>query len=564
MQRRCLKCFGVFFAALICVAPVSAQFTSLVSSQAVPPQSTPAAPTAAADPLGRETPRGTILGFIHAAQDENYNEATQYFQPAPSRRRPSQEEEQELASQLLAIFNLRFAGSLDSISRDPQGRLDDSLPPDEEKIGGVPGLSESFPIFLIRVGDEHGRKIWLISRKSLSEVPAVYDSLRFPQLEKELPESLVSNRFLVMPLWQWLAILLFMPVALGVARLLSLVTRQVRQWIRRRRGMEPLETERLWRFGPGTLLLAAILHYEFVYLIGASILYRQYYRRIILVFLAMASYWVITRLTRAASKRIGASLANRGMLAERSIVSLVRRFLEVTIFLSISIGLLHNLGVDVTTALAGVGIGGLALGLGAQKTFENLFGGVSILFDKALQVGDTCKIGVQTGTVEDIGLRSTKIRTQERTLVSIPNGTVATATLENYRFRDKILCQQILRLRYDLSPDHVRHVLEEIRALLQRHPKVETDTLRVRFLRFAEYALEVELYLYILERDYNQFLQIQEGLLLQVMDVLESTGAVVALPSQTTLVTKGSWIDPEKSRAAQAAIQKSRDSADSK
>jgi MscS family membrane protein len=561
MQRRCLHCFGLFFAALIWVTPVSGQFSSLVSGQAAPPQSAPAAP--AADPLGRETPRGTILGFIHAAQDENYNDAAQYFQPAPSRRRPSPEEEQELASQLLAIFNQRFAGSLDSISREPQGRLDDSLPPDEEKIGGVPGLSESFPVFLIRVGDEHGRKIWLISRKSLSEVPAVYDSLRFPQLEKKLPEFLVSNRFLAMPLWQWLALLLFMPVALGLARLLSLLTRQVRQRTRRRTGMEPLETERLWRFGPGTLLVAAIFHYEFVYLIGASILYRQYYRRAILVFLAMASYWVITYLTRVAALRIGASLANRGMLAERSIVSLVRRFLEVIIFLFISIGVLHNLGVDVTTALAGVGIGGLALGLGAQKTFENLFGGVSILFDKALQVGDTCKIGAQTGTVEDIGLRSTKIRTQERTLVSIPNGTVATATLENYRFREKILCQQILRLRYDMSPVHVRHLLEQIRALLQRHPRVETETLRVRFFRFAEYALEVELYFYILERDYNQFLQVQEGLLLQVMDVLESTGAVVALPSQTTLATRDSWIDPEKSRVAQAAIQKSRDSADS-
>ncbi|GAC1673141.1 MAG: hypothetical protein PVS2B2_06090 [Candidatus Acidiferrum sp.] len=321
-----------------------------------------------------------------------------------------------------------------------------------------------------------------------------------------------------------------------------------------------MEPERLWRFGPGTLLLAAILHYQFVYLIGTSILYRQYYRRIILVFLAVGIYWVITHLTRAGAKRIGASLAGRGMLAERSIVSLVRRFLEVVIFLSIGIGLLHNLGVDVTTALAGVGIGGLALGLGAQKTFENLFGGVSILFDKALQVGDTCKIGAQTGTVEDIGLRSTKIRTPERTLLSIPNGTVATATLENYRFREKILCQQTLRLRYDMSSSHVRHVLEELRELLQRHPKVETATLRVRFLRFAEYALEVELYFYILERDYNQFLEIQEGLLLQVMDALDSSGAVVALPSQTTLVTKDNWIDPEKARLAEGGVPKPRKS----
>ncbi|HZV60672.1 MAG TPA: mechanosensitive ion channel domain-containing protein, partial [Candidatus Eremiobacteraceae bacterium] len=229
---------------------------------------------------------------------------------------------------------------------------------------------------------------------------------------------------------------------------------------------------------------------------------------------------------------------------------------EVIIFLFISIAVLHDLGLDVTTALAGVGIGGLALGLGAQKTFENLFGGVSILFDKALQVGDTCKIGTQIGTVEDIGLRSTKIRTFERTLLSIPNGTVATATLENFRFRDKILCQQILRVRYDMSPGHIRYVLDEIRSLLRRHPKVETEASRVRVVRFAENALEIEFFVYILERDYNRFLEIQEGLLLQVMEILENTGAVVAVPSQSTVVTKQEWIDPEKSRAAQAAVQK--------
>jgi MscS family membrane protein len=565
MRRKFLIVVGLLVTALpLCVAPLTAQLKPPVLTPPTVPQSAASTPIVAADPLGRETPRGTVLGFIRAAQNENYSEAIQYFQPDRSRRRNSQEDDQEIASQLLTIFNQKFGGLLDTISADPLGRLNDGLPADEEKIGGFPGLSEPFTIDLTRMEDEHGRKIWLFSRKTLNQVPSVYDSLRFPQLEKRLPQSLVSNRFLSMPLWQWIAIPLFVPLALFIARLFSLATHAVRQWNRRRNGKEPLEKERLWRFGPGTLLVAAILHYEFVYLIGTSILYRQYYRRVIFIFLAIALYWVITRVTRATAQRIGTSLANRGMLAERSIVSLVRRFLEITIFLFIAIGVLHSLGLDVTTALAGVGIGGLALGFGAQKTFENLLGGVSILFDKALQVGDTCKIGMQIGTVEDIGLRSTKIRTAERTLLSIPNGTVATATLENYRFREKILCQQILRLRYDMAPGHVRYFLEEIRGLMRRHPKVETDTARVRMVRFAEYALEVELFLYILERDYNQFLEIQEGLLLQVMEILENTGAVVALPSQTTLVAKDSWIDPEKSQAAQAASQKSRDGADVK
>jgi MscS family membrane protein len=270
-------------------------------------------------------------------------------------------------------------------------------------------------------------------------------------------------------------------------------------------------------------------------------------------------YWILTGVTRMISRRIAVSLVSRGMYAERTIVSLVRRFVEVVIFLFVALMVLKNLGVDVSTALAGVGIGGLALGLGAQKTFENVFGGVSILFDKVIVIGDVCKINNQTGTVEDIGLRSTRLRTTERTILSIPNGVMATSTIENLRFRDKFLCQQIIRLRYDLAPDHVRYVVDELREILRSNPKVEESTARVRFVRFAEYALEVEIFAYILEPDYAVYLAVQEALLLQIMDALEKAGAVVALPSQTTLVTKDSWVDPEKAKAVQDAINKTRD-----
>jgi MscS family membrane protein len=188
-----------------------------------------------------------------------------------------------------------------------------------------------------------------------------------------------------------------------------------------------------------------------------------------------------------------------------------------------------------------------------------MMGGISILTDRAVLVGDACRIGDQRGIVEDIGLRSTKLRTEERTLVSIPNGTVATATLENFRLRDKILFRQTVRLRYDLAPDHVRYVIEQLREVLVQHPKVEAASARVRLLKLGENAIEVEIYAYILTREYREFLGVQEELILQAMDVLESSGAAVALPTQTTMVTRDAWIDPQKAAAAQKAMEKSRD-----
>jgi MscS family membrane protein len=548
----------IFFILLLFAGALStlAQLPSPLSTSPPASSSVPS-PAAPADPLGRETPRGTVLGFIRAAQEENYALAVEYFQPPPGRHRPSMEEDEDLAADLLTILNQNFGPFLDSISRDPQGRLDDGLPPDQERVGGIRGQNEAFSLLLVRMENERSAKLWFISRQTVDQVPHVYNSLRHPRIEKNLPKYLVEHRLLAMPLWQWLAIVLFLPVALGLAWFLALLFRVSRALLQRVRGQPALPPETVWRLGPGTLLVATIIHYSFVEFVGASLLYRQYYTRVILVLLAIGLYWAVTRVTRLVSRRIGERLASDGRLAERSLVSLVRRVLEVVFFLLIGFAVVDRLGYNVTAALAGLGIGGLAIGLGAQKTFENLLGGISILTDKALVVGDSCRIGDQKGVVEDIGLRSTKLRTEDRTLVSIPNGTVATAILENYRLRDKILCRQTIRLRYDLSPDHVRHVLNQIHNVVVLHAKVEESTARVRLIRFADYFVEVEIYAYILERDYSAFLDAQEDLMLHVLETIDRTGAALALPSQTTLVTKDSWVDPEKAQAAKTAVEKS-------
>lgn len=522
--------------------------TSSTEQGAVPP-----------DPLKRETPRGSILGFIKAAGEERYDVAIQYFQPSTARHRPSLEDEEELASQLFTALSVKFSGPLDFVSNSPLGRLDDGLPPNEERIGGIRGQSEDFPVDLIRIENEQGQKLWYISRKTLDKVPELYESLEYPALEKQIPKTLVQKRFLAMPLWQWLAFLLFAPFALLLGRAITFVGQAVLRWIAKRRGETLAPRQRFLKPDPITLAVAIFVHYRFVSYIGTSILYRLYYRRIVFILFAIAFYWILTKITRAISRRIGASLGNRGMFAERSIVSLLRRFTEIVIFLCVILIVLRMLGVDVTPALAGLGIGGLALGLGAQKTFENVFGGISILFDKVIVVGDVCKVNNQTGTVEDIGLRSTRLRTPERTVLSIPNGIMASTTLENLRFRDKFLCQQVIRLRYDLSPDHIRYVLGEIRELLRENPKVEDASSRVRFIRFAEYAVEVEIFCYILEPEFSAFVATQEALLFSIMEAVDKAGAVLALPTQTTFVTQDSWINPEKAKAAKAAVEKIRD-----
>jgi MscS family membrane protein len=547
-------CVAAVLLVFIAGAPgAAAQIPGVGAKPAAPAQT--AAPV---DPLGRETPRGTVIGFVRAAQEGNWRQARQYLQSTTHGRNTDASEQEELLDQLLTVLNAKFP-TLDAISKDEEVRGSDGRLVNEIAVGEIGTIAAPFPLTLVRIEEPHFGKIWLISQKTLEEVPTVYASLRFPRLAQKLPAFLVKTRALGMPLWQWLAIALFVPIAMALGWLFGRIGRGAWHFALLKRGLPVPSDARRRRFGPGALLIAVFIHYTFVRIIGTSLLYRQYYLWFIWFLIAFGAYWGLTHAASWVFRGINQRLTDRGRLAERSLVSLAQRVLNVLIFLVIGLLYLNSLNINVTAALAGLGIGGLAIGLGAQKTFENLLGGISILTDKAIVVGDPCKIGDQSGVVEDIGLRSTKLRTEFRTVVSIPNGTVATATLENFRFRDKILSKQLVRLRYDLSPDHVRYALERIREALARNKKVEESTSRVRLLKFGDNGLEVEIYAYILERDYGLYLQAQEEMLLHVMEVLESTGAAVALPTQTTTVTQDSWVDPAKAAAARRALEKARD-----
>jgi MscS family membrane protein len=236
------------------------------------------------------------------------------------------------------------------------------------------------------------------------------------------------------------------------------------------------------------------------------------------------------------------------------------RIVKAVIVVTGAFAALTTLGFNMTTALAGLGIGGLAIGFGAQQTIANLFGGVSILGDEVIRVGDTCRFGDRTGTVEDIGLRSTRVRTEERTLLAIPNGTVATINVENLSRRDKILFKTTLGFRPETKADHLRYVLAEIRRMLYSHSKIDTKSVRVRLTEIAAAgSLSVEVVSYVLTVDFNEFAAVREDLLLRIMDLVDDAGASVALPSQTLYISRDSGLEKDKAESAAKKITDLRD-----
>ncbi len=530
-------------------------FTPIPAQSQVLPGST-AASTAntVADPLGRTTPSGTVLGFLQAAQSGDYGIAAQYLQLSAARR---QSEGQRLATQLKVVLDDAFTGRFKNFTQ-ADGVPQEGVPLGRQKLGTMSSGDVEVDLDLVRVPDPNAGKIWLISADTLAKIPELYDQVQARHVETRLPGVLVKHEFAEMPLWQFLALIVALPVAAALGWLiLALLEIPLRWWARRLGQLDVAN----WRSvsGPAWLLAGTLIHQVFAVYLHIPLLPRHYYFQITSVALIISATWVLWRVVQWALLRVRNRALTRGLAGTGSLMLLGERILKAVIFVVGILAVLSNLGFNMSTALAGLGIGGLAIGFGAQQTIANLFGGVSVLGDEVFRVGDVCRFGDRTGVVEDIGLRSTRIRTDERTLVAIPNGTVATINLENLSRRDKILFQTKLGLRPESKADHVRFVLAEIRRLLYSHPKVETKSVRVRLTDIAGASLNVEVFVYILTRDFNEFAAVREDLLLRIMDVMEGSGGGLALPSQTLYLSRDAGVEKEKADKAVKKIADLRD-----
>jgi MscS family membrane protein len=244
----------------------------------------------------------------------------------------------------------------------------------------------------------------------------------------------------------------------------------------------------------------------------------------------------------------------RGLAAAPPVLTPARRALTAFVILIMLLAVLQNLGFNVTGLVAGLGIGGLAVALAAQKSLEHFFGGLSLVADQPIRVGDFCRFGDRTGTVEDIGLRSTRIRTPERTLVTIPNAEFSCMQIENFSRRDRMLVQTTIGLRCETTPDQLRWLLVELKALLLAHPKVASDPARVRFVGFGPSSLDVELFFFINTVDFEEFTAIREDLFLRLADLVTASGTGFAFPAQLAYNARDMGMDAERQRAAEAQV----------
>jgi MscS family membrane protein len=365
---------------------------------------------ASAYPLGRETPSGTVLGFLKAAEDGNYKAAADYLQMSTVRR---QSQGADLAEKLNELMNRAFVGSPRQLSTNPDGNLEYGTP-DQQTIGTFSSRDAEVPVVLVRVSDPNSGQIWLFSSETLSKVPELYDNIQAHRVENKLPQSLVRNVFLGMPLWQWLALLAAIPFALAIGWVVVLLLAIPRRlWLKFRNRPNLHSYSRMST--PLLVSFSALAHRIISAYFGLPLLQRLYYYRIVGVFISIGFFWFLLRASNLTMQRLRIGAISAGRVGTGTLIVLGERLLTALVVIVAVLATLGILGFNLTTVLAGLGIGGIAIAFAAQKTLENLFGGVSVLADEVILVGDYCRFGDRTGTVEDISLRSTRVRTDART-----------------------------------------------------------------------------------------------------------------------------------------------------
>lgn len=436
----------------------------------------------------------------------------------------------DLTNQLYVVLNGRLPVRLNVLSDRPEGSLANPLAPDRDVVGTIPTSRGQLDIALERVNVRNAGRVWLFARTTLDAIPDVYREVDLVQVDRFLPRFL-TYRVAGIRLFEWLSITVAIPCLYRLLGVLDVVIRPLIAWWRRRIG-QSAEPSAIRIPGAVRLLLLVVAILTIIPNVDFPLAERQLWAAIAGLLAIAGMVWLLLLCNDHGERYVQRRVRDLNLGESRALVRLARRIADVVVISAGGVAMLYYFGFNPTAALAGLGIGGIAVALAAQKTLENVIGGFSIVFDKAVRVGDVLKLGNTTGTVDQIGLRSTRIRTLDRTIVTVPNGQIATADIETLSVRDKFWFRHVIGVSYQTTAAQMRTVISGFRDLLVGHERVEIDSVRAQFFRLSASSLDIEVSAYIAAADWVGFLAVQQELLLQMMEIVEQSGTEIAFPTQ--------------------------------
>ena len=477
----------------------------------------------AEDGLSRDNPRSSVTAFLQTCERDDYATASQYLDLRNWSEANRKNAGPTIAKKLEAALNYAPHFSVMQLTQNPEGSSGSTGDQPKETVATLTEGGQTYTLELERVAVQPGQPpVWLFAPGTVAGLLSLNISPTAPWLAHYLPPFLVSMEILSTPLWIWLTLLLAAAILFVLARnsqrlLLPLLQKAAArvssgsQWGWAQALLRPVRT-----------VIALILFRLVMELVRPAAVARVYIGRLMELIFMWSIAWCAVRIVDLLLTRVESNMAVRHEYSGRSILRLGRRTASVTIIIIVILLVLGSWGYNTATLVAGLGVGGIAIALAAQQTIANVFGGVSVIGDRPVSIGDFGKFGDIMGTVEDIGMRSTQVRTLARTVVSVPNATFASANLENYTLRDKILFNPTFQIKRSTPDDEVWHLVHALHKALEGHREVELVPTPVRLVGLTAAAFNIEVFCYVLTADADEFYKIQGQLLLAINEALMS------------------------------------------
>jgi MscS family membrane protein len=489
------------------------------------------------DEEAADSPRASMRSFFELADRGRYLEAAIYLDlPRGSEKRAA-----ELTSKLHAVLSQRLFVDPEALSPLAQGRAGDGLPNGTEELGKIEDAKgHPIPIRLVRheskAVDDEAR--WVFSQTTVAAIPTLYGLLRDRWIRERLPPSLLVHGPMALALWQWLALPILAAICFVVGRVLTFFSGYLGRWLlaghtwsdRLLEGLKAPTT-----VGWGLAAFALLMSY-----LALSLRAEELLERGLRALAYLAFFWALLRVVTVVGDELRNADWSRTRPNARSLSAVGVSLGKVIVAALALMVAFTELGYPVTSIIAGLGIGGVALALAAQKTVENLFGSISILIDQPFKIGDTVRVDTIEGTVENIGLRSTRVRTADRTLVIFPNGKLADMRIESLGPRDRMRFATKLQLGRGTTPAQIRSIVADLKTKVMGQPLIRKEDVSVRLTGIGEVSYDIELSTALETLDANEYARIREEILLGCVEVIEKAGAKLAIPVRQLLAPNGS------------------------
>ena len=485
------------------------------------------------DNFARDTPRSSFIGFLTTTDKFEFEQAVQYMDLRNLPHDVSRYDGAELARQLDFIIKRGMEINVNRLSAKESGQVVDGLPEYRDELGHLISKDGEQVLYMQRVPGLNDNFIWKISNASIALVPGLYDYFSYPDWVEYVRVRIPDDTgFLGVELFKWVIVLgaalvlfpIFWLVGLIVSRIIS------------KPGAPLHDSIRKFFTRPLPIVLVMLVLSSLLKELGLGARAQALVESKTLMTVVIV--WILFSLIDLIRENRKERFLAEGRADAHILGRPLANALKLLALLGATLIWLSNSGVEISALLAGLGVGGvaLALALALQKPIEDLLGAVSLYSQQPMQTGDLCKYGTVFGFIEEIGLRTTRIRTLSDTLVSVPNCIIAHGPIENFSARKKMLYHPELPLRYDTTMEQMKTIIAEIEAMARKHDKVFDDSVRACFTEFSQNSMIVKVRIYVDESNFGTYLAVVGELNMSIMRIIEDAGAHFAQGAQTVML----------------------------